>query len=519
MTPLPLPERPAAPLKVSRRGFLQAGLAGAVAAGVQQAAAPSLLAAPPATGMFADPEYHFLNRISWSVRSVDLARVKRIGILKYLEEQLSPRYVALGELVRVPTALRLARKTIYRYKDPYDVASKALVSGMILRARTSAAQLYERVVEFWSDHFNIAAEDLEPEVVDWQRTVIRRYAFTKFRTLLQATAKHVAMLYYLDNALSEKEHPNENYARELMELHTLGVGSGYSEMDVKEIARVFTGWTADYTDYGGFIFDPDLHDTGNKTVLNTPITGATGPAGMQEGVQVLNLLADDPRTHRFVLKKLCTRFISDAFANPLPGSAQAAFLDNTLMPVWQSTDGDIKAILRAIFLSDMFNQAPLQKLRRPLDFFVAALRATTTVFRNYDDLEYQTELLDQVPYGWGPPNGFPDAAAAWANTSGLLARWAVAQTVTNDALPGNGSSMLTLFQVPLRRQKTVGALVDAMAQQFYAIQLSDETRAALIAFATDGAGSALTPVTPDLLTDKLGPLAGLVLSLPEFQWR
>jgi hypothetical protein len=497
---------------------LQAGLAGVVGAAVQQAAAPSLLAAPPATGSFAEPEYHFLNRISWSVRSADLARVRRIHIPAYLEEQLSPRWVALGERVRVPTALRLARKTIYRFKDPYDVASKALVSGMILRARTSPAQLYERVVEFWSDHFNIAAQDLEPEVVDWQRTVIRRYAFTKFRTMLQATAKHVAMLYYLDNAFSNKDHPNENYARELMELHTLGVGSGYSEMDVKEIARVFTGWTADYGDYTGFIFDPELHDTGNKMVLGTQITGATGMAGMQEGVQVLNLLANDPRTHRFVLKKLCIRFISDAFANPAPGSPQADFLDS-LVVVWQSTDGDIKAILRAILLSDMFQQAPLQKLRRPLDFFVAALRASTTGFPHYDDLEYQTELLDQVPYGWGPPNGYPDVAAAWATTSGLLARWAVAQTVTNDALPGNGGGMITLFQVPLRGQRTVGALVDAMARQFYAITLPDESRAALIAFATDGAGSATTPVTAELLANKLGPLAGLVLSLPEFQWR
>ena len=518
MTPLPLPERPASPLKVSRRGFLQAGLAGAVAAGVQQGAAPSLLAAPPATGSFADPEYHFLNRISYSVRSTDLARVKRIGIPKYLEEQLSARYVALGERVRVPTALRLARKTIYRFKDPYDVASKALVSGLILRARTSPAQLFERVVEFWSDHFNIAAQDLEPELVDWQRLVIRRYAFAKFRPMLQATARHVAMLYYLDNALSDKDHPNENYARELMELHTLGVGSGYTETDVKEVARVFTGWTADYGNYTGFVFDPDLHDTGDKVVLGTTITGVTGAAGVQEGVQVLDLLASDPHTWRFVLKKLCTRFISDAFASPAPGSAEAAFIES-LVPVWQSTDGDIKAILRAIFLSDMFRQAPLQKLRRPLDFLVAALRATGTAFLRYDDLEYQTELLDQVPYGWGPPNGYPDVAGSWANTSGMLARWAVAQTVTNDALPGNGGPAITHFQVLLRLQRTVGGLVDALAQQFFAITLPDETRAALIAFATDGAGSADTPVTPDLRANKLGPLAGLVLSLPEFQWR
>jgi hypothetical protein len=518
VTPLPLPERPASSLKLSRRGFLQAGLAGAVTVGMQQAAAPSLLAAPPATGLFANPEYHFLNRISWSVRSTDLARAKRIGIPAYLEEQLSARWVAAGDRVRVPAALRLARKTIYRFKDPYDVASKALVTGMIARARTSPAQLYERVVEFWSDHFNIAAQDLEPEVVDWQRLVIRRYAFGKFRPMLQATARHVAMLYYLNNADSNKDHPNENYARELMELHTLGVGNGYTEKHVKEVARVFTGWTADYGNYTGFIFDPDLHDTGDKVVLGTTITGATGMAGMQEGVQVLDLLASDPRTWSFVLKKLCTRFISDAFANPAPGSPQAVFID-TLIPVWQSTDGDIKAILRAILLSDMFRQASLQKLRRPLDYFIATLRATGTAFLRYDDLEYQTELLDQVPYGWGPPNGYPDVAPAWATTSGLLARWAVAQTVTNDALPGSGGAALTHFQVLLRLQRTVGALIDAMAKQFYAVTLADEARAALIAFATDGTGTAATPVTPDLLSNKLGPLAGLVLSLPEFQWR
>ena len=503
---------------LSRRRFLQAGLAGLAVAGVQQSTTPGALAvAPPATGGFADPEYHFLNRITASVRSADLARVRRIGIKAYLEDQLSLRTVRIGERVPVPAVLHMPRRTIYHhFKDAYDASYRGLVTGAIMRAVRSPAQLYERVVEFWSDHFNISHSDLEPEVVDWQRTVIRKYAFTSFRTLLKATTPHVAMLYYLDNAQSDKDHPNENYARELMELHTLGVGTGYTEDDVKNVARVFTGWTADYGDYTGFVFDPDLHDTDDKVVLGQTIAGVSGPGGMQEGVDVLNMLASDARTRTFVLKKLCTRFVSDAYATP--GDDEAPLL-SALDTVWQQTDGDIRSILRALFLSDAFAQAPLKKLRRPLDFFIAALRTTGTTFKQFYDMEYQTVQLDQVPYGWGPPNGYPDQAAAWANTSGVLARWGVAQTVTSDALSPYNNSIITHFQVPLKKIKTVGAVVDALAQRFLALQLPDETRNALINFATDGAGTADTLITPDFRAYKLGPLAGLVLSLPEFQWR
>lgn len=488
------------------------------------AAAPSaaIAATPPApTADFSDPTYHFLNRILWSVRPADLALARRIGVHAYLEQQLAPATVARGARVRVATVMALPRKTIYRvFKNPYDAAESGLVFSMIQRAVYSPAQLYERVVEFWSDHFNIDKQDREPEVVDWLRTVIRPLALGKFRTLLQATARHPAMLNYLNNEDSDKDHPNENYAREVMELHTLGVGTGYTEDDVKNVARAFTGWTADYTPYGGFIFDPNIHDTDPKVVLNTSIPAQPGLAGMKEGMQVLDLLASDRRTALFICRKLCVRYISDAFANPGPNEpAPITATVAALADVWQAHDGDMRAVLRALFATDAFAGSAQQKLRRPLDFLIAARRATGTTYLTENQQEYHVELLDQVPYGWGPPSGYPDVAGAWANTSSMLGRWSVAQDLASDALPANHSNMRTFYQQFLKGVTTVGGLIDRLAQNFFAATLPDSTRTPLIAYVTGGTGSAATPLTHDLLTDKLGPLAGLILSTPHFQWR
>ncbi len=489
---------------VSRRGFLKLGGAAALFAGWQASSSKARAASFPTAAT--DPVYHFLNRISWNVRPEELVHAKQVGIAAYLEEQLAPDTLFRGKKVSYPSILDLDRTRLQRIKkNAGETCRIALITGMIARAVGSPAQLLERMVEFWADHFNVASDGLETDVVDYQRTAIRRNALTNFHDLLVATAKHPAMLYYLDNASSVAAHPNQNYARELMELHTLGVNNGYVEADVNEVARAFTGWTVDDSQPGGFRFDAANHDTDPKTVMGTALPGGRG---IEDGMDVLNLLASHPNTAKFVCGKLCVRFISDTPPQSIV---------NTLATVWSQNNGDIRAVLRALFQSAEFAQAVGQKLRRPLDFVIGSLRATTTTFTNFNFLNDLLDHLDQVPYNWHPPNGYPDVAGKWANSNGLLLRWNFSQTITETALNSNNSGMRTGLLKRIGKPLTVGQLVDNLATALFGLTLDSDVRDQLIAFVTpNGANTALTKT---LLTQKLGSLAGLMLSAPMFQWR
>lgn len=464
--------------------------------------------------------YHFLNRISWGVRAAEVKKVLTKGIGAYLDEQLTGEKMR-GAATAPNTIVKLTRARALKLKNRSGVCYRALLFGMLKRATTSPAQLFERVVEFWSDHFNIASEEIEPDLVDFQRLVIRKNALGKFRDLLMASAKHPAMLYYLDNYLNVAEHPNENYAREVMELHTLGVDGGYTETDVKEVARALTGWTFDYHREGeGFYFDPDVHDTDAKTVLGQTLAAGRGIA---DGEDVLNSLAAHPNTARFICRKLAVRFIAD---NP------PVTIVDRMVAKWTATDGDIKSVLRAMFLkddgqtiTDEFAASAGQKLRRPLDFFAGAMRATGTAFSNFDLMEYLLAKLAQVPYGWHPPNGYPEPAAAWANTNGVLERWNTAQTLTDTAQNTPRSGMTTRLSTLIGTVTTVGQLVDKCALQMLGTTLDPDKRAQLIAYVnTDETGqptggTETTRVTAALRKAKLAPLCGLLLASPMFQWR
>jgi uncharacterized protein (DUF1800 family) len=378
------------------------------------------------------------------------------------------------------------------------------------------------MVEFWSDHFNVASEEIEPDYVDYQRTAIRPFALGKFRDLLRATAKHPAMLFSLDNYLNVAEHPNENYAREVMELHTLSVDGGYTEQDVKEVARALTGWSYDrhWDKYEGFYFDADSHDTNEKIVLGHPLPAGRG---IEDGEDVLDLLAAHPSTAKFLCRKLAIRFVSD---NP------PQTLIDRMVAVWSATGGDIKAVLRAMFLkddnltlTDDYAAAAGKKLRRPLDFFVGIMRTTGASFTDFWLMEWFLSKLAQVPYGWHPPNGYPEPAGAWANTSGLLERWNIAQSMTDSALNERNSGMKTALNTLAGPATTVGQMVDKCGLLILGTPLDADKRAQLIAFVnTDDqgqptGGTELTKITPSLRKEKLGALCGLLLSSPMFQWR
>ena len=310
-----------------------------------------------------------------------------------------------------------------------------------MRAVYSQQQLYERMVQFFSDHFNISIRK-GPGLflkIDDDRDVIRPHAMGTFRHLLGASAHSPAMLFYLDNFNSDKNAPNENYARELLELHTMGVNGGYTEADVKEVARSFTGWSISGLREGEdaqFRFRRFIHDGDEKTVLGTAI-GRFG--GEQDGETVLDLLAAHPATARFISTKLVRRFVADDPPESLVTACTQTFLE---------TEGDIRAVLRLIFMSDEFWNAP-PKFKRPFEYVVSVLRALDyNVERNRRFFELAAgalEVMGQTPFTWPAPDGFPDEQSAW--TGNLLMRWNVAMGAAGGELPGASAGTESLINL------------------------------------------------------------------------
>ena len=466
---------------------------------------------PGRASAITDPDIHLLNRISYGPRPDEVDRLREIGAQAYLDEQLDPESIADDEAedrIRRLPILEMDRRTLHSLTETELRCHLALAKGMITRAVHSKRQLLERVVEFWADHFNIVASEFAIESVIYQREAIRKNALGNFRDLLTATAKSPAMIYYLDNFNNIAEHPNENYARELLELHTLGVDGGYTETDVKEAARAFTGWSVHPRTRTGFYFNPHEHDEGAKTIL-----GHKFPAGrgIEDGLHLIGILANHPQTARYVCSKLCTRFVSD---DP------PASLVESLVGVWLESRGEIKPILQHLFLSPEFQESAGKKLRRPLDLFIGALRATGTDFVDWWPAEEMLTQLGQIPYNWGPPDGYPDTAEGWMSTGGMLARWNTAMRLTHAAYSDTewGWGMTTQLRDRLGDLATVGDLVDAVSAQVFGTRLDEGSRSPFIDYASDGSGPQ-TRVDAHLLARKLGSLYGLMLASPLYQWR
>lgn len=371
-----------------------------------------------------DPAMHVINRLTFGPTPELLDHVRSIGVDAFIDEQLHPEL-----LDTTPVEQEVADLFPEAFGDPATLYEEvgirrgpiiqALVGAAALRALKSPAQLYERMVQFWGDHVHVFVN--KGPVVYFKPHddlhVARAHALGNFRDLLGASAHSPAMLIYLDNAQSVAVAPNENYARELLELHTLGVDGGYTETDVKEAARVLTGWSIDGLPTrrddaeGVFHFRPTLHDRGRKTVLGVTLQGE----GEAEGEALLDLLAHHPSTARHLATKLVRRFVADDPPPALVERAAAEFL---------ATGGDIRAVLRTIFYSDEFRTAP-PKLRRPFEYTVAVMRAvmfeigaTGPFIRTLVGL---LSTMGHIPFNWPAPNGYPDHSAYW--TSNLLPRW------------------------------------------------------------------------------------------------
>lgn len=494
-------------MTLSRRNFLKMTGAAALAVGVSPHTA-ALWGAPAQQEVFTDPMRHLLNRLSYGLRPEDLQRASEMGYEAYLDEQLNPASIDDSDLeLRLShyPILNMDRRTAYSVSNHYSRAYLALIDGMVIRASFSKRQFYERMSEFWTDHFNIAENgDYNVDLIILHRDVIRRNAFGSFRNMLIGTARNPAMLHYLDNYLNVAEHPNENYARELLELHTLGVDGGYTEDDVKAVARAFTGWTVHDGTEDGFIFDADVHDSEEKIILGHKLPAGRG---IEDGLQVLSILANHPSTARFIAYKLCRRFVSDSPPASLIESTALQFIVN---------QGEIAPVMRHIFTSTEFQESAGQKLRRPLDFFIGALRATGTdvPFWRMEELMHD---LAQPPYGWEPPNGYPDVNGAWMTSGGLLARWNVAMTLTHEASSEPSTDLRGQLFERIGTPTTPAELVDAVAIQVFGVVLPEDARAPFLEYVTNGNDE--MPLDARMLATKAPTLFGLMLASPLFQWR
>ena len=438
------------------------------------------------------PAMRLLNRLAYGPRPGDVSRVARLGVTAYVEEQLSPD--TLAEEAVLTWRLRALADTL----DPdtgllFDEDDKRLVGALrqsfLLRAVYSRRQLQERMVEFWGDHFNIYAfkgQGPQLKVVDDHET-IRKHSLGTFRDLLGASAQSAAMLGYLDNTANRKGVPNENYARELMELHTLGVHGGYTQHDVKEVARCLSGWTVEnHWHRGRFRFDQDSHDDGVKHVLG--VTIASG-GGVQDGQRVLDIVAAHPATAKHLATKLCKHFL---------GEAPPAMVSR-LASVYLQTGGDIKAVLRPLLLSpDLLDAKPI--LKRPYDYTVSALRAFNVDTDGGAGLQGHLESMGQAMFAWPMPDGYPEGTRAW--TGSLIPRWNFAL-----ALAGGTISNTTLDTKTLIEAGRKGALgpTDTLLEMAFGASATDPALADLRVC------SAAYPDTKEFTS--------VVLMSPAFQWR
>ena len=416
-----------------------------------------------------------------------------------------------------------------------------LQRAKLLRAVYSEQQLSELMVDFWENHFSIFAnkDDDRYLLTAFDRETIRPFALARFRDLLGATAHSPAMLFYLDNWRSSVPRPypakgdkpagvdggfNENYARELMELHTLGVDGGYSQKDVQEVARCFSGWTIQKpNEQGLFVYRPGFHDDGEKIVLGHKILAGGGYA---DGERVLDILATHPATAKFIAAKLARRFISD---DPPPSVVERA------AAVFLKTDGSIRETLRAIITSpEFFSSAAYRaKIRSPLEYVAAALRALNA------DTDGDRPVLDLISrmgqplFGRITPDGYPDRGDTWLSSGAMVARLNFAAALATNRMRGTTVDFAKLVADVDQANK------DAAAARLISLilnnELSDSTRAAIKTSATEAlviktsppqtnvpagfSGNGSPPQPLPQISGYVPEMIALLIGSPEFQHR
>jgi uncharacterized protein (DUF1800 family) len=399
-----------------------------------------------------DPDFHLLSRAAYGPWPGDLDRVRSIGAAAWIDEQLAPEKIddTLCDLrARRFETLYHEPGTCYEYKKP--VLREEITRHTILRAVYSRRQLFEVMTGFWTDHLNINLEKgdcvyLKPSD---DRLVVRAQALGRFRDLIRASATSPAMLVYLDGKENKKDIPNENYARELMELHTLGVHGGYTQQDVSEVARCLTGWRL-RTGWrkGTVYFDPALHDDGPKLVLGEGIPAGLGQEDLD---RVVDIVCGHPSTARHIATKLAIRFVSDDPPGPLVDRVAALFA---------GTGGDIKAVVRAILTSAEFAASAGLKLKRPFHYVASCLRALGADTHAHSDVVEYLLRMGQGPFQYPTPDGYPDKAEHWQGA--LLWRWNFAFAVASNSVQMKRGGLFARFGTDADNDVSIERLVAAL---------------------------------------------------------
>lgn len=565
-------------MTVSRRRFLGASatLAGAGMAGVPARRASSAarqVHAQTSPSTLPPIELIALNRMAYGPRPGDVERVRQMGFAAYVDEQLNPNdaddavcnqkianarlqikysagmgYPAVDEMRPLRTIVEnwglaqlwpLSKNPAYqeRIRPVEEVRAATL-----LRAVFSKWQLREVLVEFWHNHFNVDAYSDSRISATWtlyDRDVIRRHCLGNFRNMLRDVAKSIAMAFYLDNAFSRDGPANENYARELFELHTLGqehylnhlynrwrdvpgalTGNpvGYIDQDVYEAARAFTGWTIAHgqtvsgnirlPDTGEFAYVDLWHDNAQKRVLAFEIDPNRPP--LEDGETVIRLVSEHPGTARHICRKLCRRLLADDPPDALVNALASVWLANKDAP------DQIARTVRALLLSDEFANTFGRKVKRPYEVVVSFLRATNADVTPNANLFWQLQEMGYRMFNWGPPTGHPEESAAWLSTNGMLRRWNIInylqstwlKAATFD-LPGQTPAGLTSRQIAefwMARllavappQSTIERLVNLMRQ--------------------NGLADAPPTGSAEEIADRIRSVVTLIAMTPEFQLR
>lgn len=507
-----------------------------------------------------------LNRLTFGPRPGDVLRVRQMGVDRWMAEQLAPdgiedgatdAFVAhfktydlpVGSLMRdYPQPQQLVREFKTNRLSDSAAARMAIDSlrrsqarlttdaqaARVARAVMSRRQLDEVMADFWENHFNVFAGKGGPEryyLADFDRSVIRPHALGKFRDLLGAVAHSPAMLYYLDNweSVADSGQPtltdrrpfragrkvrglNENYGRELLELHTLGVDGGYTQQDVIEVARAFTGWSIQRPT-GEFVFRPEVHDAGPKQILGVSLPAGRG---IEDGEEVLDVVAKHPATARFIARKLCIRFVSDSPPPALVDRAAATFTH---------TDGDIRQVVWTIVTSpEFFSRAAYRvKVKTPFEVVVSALRAMDAAPDSTPRTAQVIARLGEPIFGHQAPNGYAETGESWMSAGGILGRINFGLAVATNRIPG-----VSLTTWPLSAELATAprpAQVDGVVSDLLGGDASPDTRRILLSgnhpmlasAATDSTMQDMQPNKNDL--HGLAQVVGLALGAPEFQRR
>ncbi len=429
--------------RFSRRTLLQAGALGLSGLAISKQAFAETYSEPPDSTLLPEgleamginphgvtPQYPLVDRMTFGITTDEISLFNSKKWAGYVEYHLAPEKISDNALnyrlqeFPCTTCTPYENLRVYGWRTGFDVYYD-MASAQIVRATYAKAQFLEVITEFWLDHFNVFNNAIWSEFLPTYVRTIRSLALTDFTQLLRGVIKTAGMMQYLDNERNIIGQHNENFARELMELHTLGVYNGYGESDIYVARRCFTGWSRDGIDenpdtttninWGTFRFYPDRHDNEGGYFLGTTSADLIVKGGIEQGEGIINKLALHPNTALTISRKLCRRFLSEGVSETFVQATANVFL---------TSKGDIKTVLRYIFDETNFKANYAPKFKRPFRYLVSAVRANYgTIVDTGDVIWWMLQPMRQQPFMWGPPNGYPDAYLAWVDN--LLPRWKV----------------------------------------------------------------------------------------------